>query len=279
LRKRHEWLDKVLSPGRTRAGIIFQSSVFQHDFFNDTVKAKDKQYSRKFEAITETPPDLELETLKAEGLLVWLADMLDFEYLRLSLSIVHLITVFEAYLLDTVREILAACPQALKSGRQMTYREVFSFEEIGDLKAYAIEREVEQLGYKSYRQMAEYYAERFSIDFSKLKFIGETYLDEEQVLALIDSGSLVNGTIDQDTVVEIFATRNILVHNQGYVNQSYRYMVPNSPLEIGMLRPLSDAYYQNAMGILVVLADAIEDEVLEKFFKSDQKCEDDRVSQ
>jgi hypothetical protein len=33
------------------------------------------------------------------------------------------------------------------------------------------------------------------------------------------------------------------------------------------------------MGILVVLADAIEDEVLEKFFKSDQKCEDDRVSQ
>lgn len=259
-------------PGRTRAGLAFTTSITQLLFFNDEVKDRDKRLRKQIEKATEAA-----ETAGQDALLVWLAETLDFERLRLMLSIVHLVTVFEAYLLDTVREILHACPQALKTGRQLTYREVFSFDDMESLRSFAIDREVEKLGYKSYQDMAKYFAERFNIDFSRLRFTGKTNLDEEDVLALVRGGLLIGDEgdggnsppegmrINQGAVVEVFATRNILVHNQGIVNQVYLDAVPDSPLRLGELRPLSDEYFRNALGILVVLADAIEDKVVQKY--------------
>ena len=276
MRSDREELDRMLIPNRTRAGLVFQANIAQLLFFNDEIKDKDKTYREPLEAAVANIP----MPCKDRNLLIWLAESLDFERLRLTLSVVHLVTVFEAYLLDTVREILTACPQALKTGRQLTYEEIFSCKDMKSLRALAIEREVEKLGYKSYQNLAKYFAERFNIDFCKLEYIGQTCLEEEDIQVLIRDGLLIGDMtnnepegmlIDQNAVVEIFATRNILVHNQGIVNQSYLDAVPNSSLKIGTLKPLSGKYFRNALGILVVLADAIEDVTVKKYVQQSEE--------
>ena len=117
-----------------------------------------------------------------------------FPELNRILGLIYLVAVFEGYLSDIVREILLTHPEALKSNRQLTVEEVLAQGGKKQMLNYLVEKEIDDLLYKSFPDVSKYFNEKFKINLN----------DSE---------------IPAENVVEIQATRNIHIHNKGVVNE------------------------------------------------------------
>mgnify|MGYP001112910043 CR=1 FL=1 len=162
------------------------------------------------------------------------------ELVRL-LGLLYLVAIFESYLVDIVREILLTCPDALKSGRQFTAEAIIKLGEQKQIISYLAEKEVDDLLYKSFPDVVNYFDEKFSINLNA-------------------SG------VSVENIVEILATRNIHVHNRGIVNQRYLELVGGSTLKVGVYKPVTREYLRDSIGSISTLVEFINTKVQRKYF-------------
>jgi hypothetical protein len=159
------------------------------------------------------------------------------------LGLSHLVTVFEAYLADIVREIFLVHPEALKSARQLTAEAVLNLGKRKGILSYLAEKETEELLYKSFAGVVDYFSKKFNIN--------------------------LNGSgIADDRVVEIMATRNIHVHNMGIVSRRYLESVNDSKLKVGAYKPITREYLRDSIASIRTLVQFIDAEVQRKYLST-----------
>lgn len=159
------------------------------------------------------------------------------------LGLSYLVTIFETYLTDIVREILLIHPDTLKSARQLTAETVLNLGERKKIVSYLAEKEVEELLYKCFPDVVKYFSTKFKVNLN-------------------DSG------VSSETIVEIIATRNIHVHNMGIVNRRYIESVKESKLKVGVYKSITKEYLRASFGQIGAFVKFIDAEMQRKYLAS-----------
>lgn len=147
---------------------------------------------------------------------------------------------FEVYLVDILREVLRQKPEILRTRQQtVTLEYLLQFPSIDDLVQDVIEGKVNSLSYKGFSELEQWYAEK--------------------------GIPLVVKTEDRQAIVELIATRNIIVHSRGRIDERYLRTVPASTYKIGELRKLEVDDLFTALSILNTIVSAIDQEIARKF--------------
>jgi hypothetical protein len=163
-----------------------------------------------------------------------------FSDMSLRMAFIYLVAHFDAFLADVLEAVLVSDPNCLKSKKkQLTYEEILAYTTIEEIKTFIAKREVHEFGYKSIKDQATYFKDRFNI-------------------LLEDSG------ISIEMLSEIVAARNLLVHSNGVVNHIYLNIVPNSPYKQGDTFAIILTYWDATAGCLRKVADHITDELTDK---------------
>lgn len=131
----------------------------------------------------------------------------------LEMFLARLVDNFQTYLVDLVRQVLHAKPAMLSTRQQtLTLEELLRYDRIEDLVHDIIERRVNALTYEGFVELQSWCAERGL---------------EVQVLQA-----------DRDAVVELIATRNVIAHNRGLVDEKYMKTAPKARFSPGDVRTL-----------------------------------------
>jgi hypothetical protein len=143
----------------------------------------------------------------------------------LQMFFVRLIDNFQNYLVDVIREILRSKPTMLRTRQQtITLDELLGYERIQDLVHDVIERKVNSLSYEGFAALQEWCTER---------------------------GIKINVPASKkETVIEMIATRNIIAHNRGFIDERYARAVAIPKSEIGSQRLLKVDYFFSAHWLL-----------------------------
>lgn len=112
-----------------------------------------------------------------------------------EMTLSYLISYQEAMLKEYLYGVLFFRKDPLKSNNKITYNEIIGFKSIKALISYLAQKEVDQLGYGSIDDMANYFKEKFNIDF--------TIFDK------------------WENIVEASFRRNLFIHNNGISNDKY----------------------------------------------------------
>lgn len=160
--------------------------------------------------------------------------------LLLNMSFVNLIAIFDAFLADIFIAVLVSKPAMLKSGKQLSYETIISFPSGDDLIRHMASREIHDVGYKSISDQWAYYRDRFGVEVDK-------------------SG------VDINEIIEMWAERNLLIHNNGIVNDIYLQSVGLPRLKRGDRVEITLAHWQGFASNLELLATFVRDSLLVKF--------------
>ena len=134
-------------------------------------------------------------------------------------TIIMLITRFEEFIADFLRILYEKFPKKYLDKQTITYSEIAQIG-VDDVKQKIIEREIDSI-------MRQSYSEWFSI-FEEHKMNFE------------------NCATEYEQLKELYARRNIMVHNCAVVNESYIKNVPNTPYKCGEKLFADDAYINKA---------------------------------
>lgn len=143
----------------------------------------------------------------------------DMPFIHGSSTLMMLITRFEEFIQKYLEELYAAFPNKYLDGQQLTFSEI-SKGDIGEIKKNLILREVDA-------KMRESYKEWFKI-YQSHGMSCKPFEDDLKVLE------------------EIYARRNILVHNSGKVNSIYKKAIPDTNAKVGDVLAVDTPYMQNA---------------------------------
>jgi len=158
-----------------------------------------------------------------------------------EMSFIYLVALFDAYLLDVLYEVLIYKPEILKSSKkQLSYELILNLKNTNELITYLVQKELNELGYKSIIEQAEYYVYKLNIKIA-------------------DSG------IALDDLAEIRAARNLLIHNKGLVNSIYLETVQTSKYKAGERVVINLEYWNNCYEKLNQVSEFIRDSILSKF--------------
>lgn len=147
---------------------------------------------------------------------------------------------FEVYLVDILREVLRQKPDILRSRQQtVTLEYLLEFERIDDLIQDIIESKVNSLSYKGFLELEQWYKEK--------------------------GIPLVVKQEDIHVVVELIATRNVIVHNRGRVDEKYLRTVPTSAYKVGELREIDVDDLFSTLSILNSIVSETDQEIAQKF--------------
>lgn len=113
-----------------------------------------------------------------------------------NMSLVYLVSLFEGYLQKVLQAFFDNKPEALKTcQKNITYEELLENKTISEAKQKIIEKETEIVN-EDIEIIKEYFKKKFNIEFSVL--------------------------VDWKEFTERFYRRNILIHNSGFPNKTYR---------------------------------------------------------
>lgn len=159
----------------------------------------------------------------------------------LEMGFIYLVALFDAYLLDVFCAVLTHRPETLKSSKkQLSYDRIVDLQASSAIIPYLAQREMNEVGYKTIVEQAEYYESKFNIKIA-------------------DSG------VALDDLAEIRATRNLLVHNNGIVNPIYLESVHNSKYKPGERVVIDLDYWNSSYERLKQVSEFIRDAILNKF--------------
>ena len=159
------------------------------------------------------------------------------------LSLSHLVTIFEGYLVDIIQEILLAHPDTLKSGKQITAEEMITLGGRKQIVRYLAEKEVEELQHSSFQKVVKYFDDKFNINLN-------------------------TSVVSPEQIIEILATRNIHIHNKGLVNQCFQKLVKGSTLRLGSYKRITREYLQHANSCITTIVSFIDTEARTKYLAS-----------
>jgi|SRR3989304_2990892 len=158
----------------------------------------------------------------------------------LELFLTRLVDNFQTYLVDLVRAVLHSKPAMLStSQRALTLEELLKYDRIEDLVHDIVERQVNDLAYEGFIQLRSWCEKR---------------------------GLEVNvPDTDVDAVVELIATRNVIAHNRGLVDEKYLRAVPNPRFRLGEVRSIHVDDLFSALGLLNQVVAGTDRLAAEKF--------------
>lgn len=113
-----------------------------------------------------------------------------------EMTLVYLISFFEAFVKDYLRAILTSRSEILSSKKILTFEEVVPFQSMRELVRYMAEKEVAGLAYDSVDDVANYFNAKFNINF-------------------------VRDFLLWPIIREASYRRNIVVHNLGITDKTY----------------------------------------------------------
>jgi len=138
-----------------------------------------------------------------------------------DMMLIYLTTLFEAFVLDSARVVMQHIARLVRRGQTGVRRQTDGPEPNRVLVS-LIRQQVRDLEYRSIQ--------------IKLRFMADTL-----------GVGLEDAPPTPADLDELYATRNLLVHNRGVVNRRYLRDVRNSPLRIGDVRRVDDEYVHAAI--------------------------------
>jgi hypothetical protein len=147
---------------------------------------------------------------------------------------------FEVYLVAMVRHVLNKEPRILSDRKQeLTLGQILKFESIEALSREIIEGKLNALSYEGFGEL-------------------EDWCKQRSIPLVVPHGK-------RDSVVELIALRNIIVHNRGCVDERYRAAVPSSVTKVGRKRELDVNDLIGAIALLDAVVGTTDAAVAGKF--------------
>jgi len=158
----------------------------------------------------------------------------------MQMFITRFVDNFQRYLVDLLREVLRKQPAILRTSQtSITLERVLSFSSMDELVNDVAERKITNLTYQGFPELQEWCTERgIPIILSK------------------DSG---------DSLVEFIASRNLIVHSRGIVDDKYLRTTSDSPFKLGELRELEPEHLQECLFQVSEAVKATDAAAIEKF--------------
>ncbi len=160
---------------------------------------------------------------------------IEVRYPRLAndMILIYLTTLFEAYVLDSTREVLLATARRLRQNAA-------GAQPANQLLMRLVRQQVTDLSYGPIQ--------------AKLRFVSDTLGINLRV-----------GPVPVAELDELYATRNLLVHNGGIVNRKYLSVVRSSSLRVGEPRPVEDDYVREAISAIQRTGEFLYAALLERY--------------
>ena len=147
---------------------------------------------------------------------------------------------FETYIVSIIREILKKKPQILRTREQnLTVEYVLQFESIQELTNEIIEGKVNSLSYEGFSALQE-------------------WCTKKQL-------PLAVPTDIRETIEELIATRNTIVHNRGRIDDKYLRTVRNSKFRKGDKRKIETDDYFGAEQMLHSIVRTTDEAAVAKY--------------
>lgn len=160
--------------------------------------------------------------------------------LLLEMFVARLVDNFQKYLVDLVRTVLRAKPQMLSTKQQtVTLEEILKHSKLDDLVHDVIERRVNGLSYEGFGELQAWCAER-GLD-----------------IRVSDA--------DKPQLIELIATRNVIAHNRGCVDERYLKAVPHTSFVAGAVRAMEVDDLFEAMHLLHTVVGSTDEAAAQKF--------------
>ncbi len=167
----------------------------------------------------------------------------DYESEVFVLAIINLIARAEVFLNDILEILFIWQKKALISDKTISYKEVLESENIEELVEAIRAKEILKFSHSSFKDKLKYLKVKFKLHFPSI---------EEHMIA----------------IVEIFTTRNIILHNNGLINETYLNINKNSNFVLGSKRPVNKDYVHNTYIYLTILGRSVEKKVKEKIIEA-----------
>lgn len=75
----------------------------------------------------------------------------------------------------------------------------------------------------------------------------------------------------ESSIVELFSTRNIILHNNGLVNETYLKLNKSSELNLGDKRVVGEEYLKFTFVLIIIIAKSIEEQIQDKMSWSSEQ--------
>ncbi len=139
--------------------------------------------------------------------------------------IIMLLIKYEDAIAELFRFLLEAHPEAYLAEKSIKYSELISFEGgLEEIKEKLINKEVEEFMWKSLQDWYRSFKTKYKVDFHF-------------------------GPGDLECFTEIYYRRNLIVHTQGVVNETYKKNIVNSQAKIGDVLGVDAHYLDNAFSV------------------------------
>jgi hypothetical protein len=160
--------------------------------------------------------------------------------LLLEMFVSRAVDNFQIYLIDLIRTVLRSRPQMLSTSKQsLSLEEVLRHDSIDSLIHQIVERKVNSLSYDGFAEL-------------------ERWCQDRGIPIAIDDQARI-------VVIEFIATRNIIAHNRGIVDDTYVRSVANSRFEVGNSRQLEVDDFFSALNVLQRVVCTTDTEAVHKF--------------
>lgn len=162
-----------------------------------------------------------------------------FSKLIYSMTIVYSVSKFEAYLNGCLEVLIDCYPNVLKSNKQMTYKEIFEFNNIRELHNMLKNKELIEFSYSSFNEKVKILEKKFNLKFESNDF-------------------------RKEVITEILTTRNIHLHNDGIINEVYLENNPDTDFTVGEEREISIEYTIQVIFELMKISKVVFNEIKSK---------------
>lgn len=217
----------------------FNQNLWEIDDFVFETKLSFAFYQDKYEELLEkNKPDDEGMTL-----LTRINSKIPKHTLEINvLAIINAVARTEAYLNDILECLFLWNRKSLISDKTITYKEAIEFENIDELIKSIRQREILEFSHSSFKDKLEFLNKKFNLTFPEIEKV-------------------------QDEIIELFTTRNIILHNNGIVNQTYIKQNKRTKLKLGSKRVVDEDYTRNGIRNLRTIGYSVASNVIEKINK------------
>ncbi|GAL65147.1 hypothetical protein [Algibacter lectus] len=170
----------------------------------------------------------------------------------LKMGFIYAVAHYESFWSDIVRLIFKVnYRKFLNSKKTVTYKFLLDINDKKTIIENLIDKEVKDFGYKNINDQFESINENYKFNFE----------EEEGENKWMESPNAIN----YSKIGEIFATRNLIMHNRGIVNRTYLNLVPNSEFNIEEERQISEKYMSDSIYLLGVTSNKIIEKLKSKY--------------
>ncbi len=161
-------------------------------------------------------------------------------------NLIHIMTfiystaIFDALLIDLLKEILIQNENSMKSNKTLTIQKILEHNNFESLKEHILNKELLEFGFKSFKDQQKYFVDKFNFDFANS-------------IEIFDGAS------------EIIETRNVHVHNRGVINSIYLENIKKTDFKFGDYRQIDEDYLEKSRDNLHYTINVLIEQSLEKF--------------